>query len=49
MGLYAHPGIPILPAYASSKAALNMLTVLWAKQEEEKQSGIRVLSICPGT
>ncbi|KAJ7342969.1 oxidoreductase [Mycena albidolilacea] len=49
MGLYAHPGIPILPAYASSKAALNMLTVLWAKQEEEKQSGIRVLSICPGS
>lgn len=49
MGLYSHPGIPILPAYASSKAALNMLAVLWAKQDEEKQSGIRVLSICPGT
>ncbi|KAJ7327869.1 hypothetical protein DFH08DRAFT_816043 [Mycena albidolilacea] len=41
MGLYSQPGIPIVPAYASSKAALNMLTVLWAKQEGEKGSGIR--------
>lgn len=48
MGLYSQPGIPIVPAYASSKAALNMLTVLWAKQEGEKGSGLRVLSICPG-
>ncbi|KAF7364848.1 Short-chain dehydrogenase/reductase family protein [Mycena venus] len=39
---------PLLPAYASSKAALNMLTVQWAMQEEEKGSGIRVVSICPG-
>ncbi|KAK7048690.1 short-chain dehydrogenase/reductase family protein [Favolaschia claudopus] len=39
---------PLFPAYASSKAALNMLTVQWAMQEEEKGSGIRVVSICPG-
>jgi len=39
---------PLLPAYASSKAALNMLTVQWAHQEEEKGSGIRVVSTCPG-
>jgi len=34
--------------YSSSKAALNSLTVQWALQEEEKGSGIRVVSICPG-
>ncbi|KAJ7936857.1 hypothetical protein B0H13DRAFT_2649292 [Mycena leptocephala] len=32
----------------SSKAALNSLTVQWAVAEEEKKSGIRVVSICPG-
>ncbi|KAJ7689180.1 hypothetical protein B0H17DRAFT_1296293 [Mycena rosella] len=38
----------IYPAYNSSKAALNSLTLLWAIQEEEKKSGIRIVSICPG-
>ncbi|KAJ7274113.1 hypothetical protein C8J57DRAFT_1178256 [Mycena rebaudengoi] len=38
----------IYPAYASSKAALNNLTVQWALREELKDSGIRVVSICPG-
>ncbi|KAJ7689176.1 hypothetical protein B0H17DRAFT_643676 [Mycena rosella] len=41
-----HP--PLYPAYSSSKAALNALTLQWAIQEEEKKSGIRVVSICPG-
>ncbi|KAJ7131683.1 hypothetical protein C8R43DRAFT_1133629 [Mycena crocata] len=35
-------------AYSSSKAAVNSLTVQWAAQEEQKSSGIRVVSICPG-
>ncbi|KAJ7624789.1 hypothetical protein FB45DRAFT_796732 [Roridomyces roridus] len=34
--------------YSSSKAALNSLTVQWALDEEQKASGIRVISICPG-
>ncbi|KAJ7627120.1 hypothetical protein FB45DRAFT_868373 [Roridomyces roridus] len=34
--------------YSTSKAALNSLTVQWALEEEEKGSGIRVVSICPG-
>ncbi|KAJ7653805.1 hypothetical protein B0H17DRAFT_993586 [Mycena rosella] len=38
----------LLPAYASSKSALNMLTMQWAIQEEQKGSGIRVVAICPG-
>ncbi|KAJ6585284.1 hypothetical protein B0H19DRAFT_417803 [Mycena capillaripes] len=38
----------LAPAYASSKAALNSLTVQWALQEDQKGSGIRVVSICPG-
>ncbi|KAJ6458165.1 hypothetical protein C8R45DRAFT_559268 [Mycena sanguinolenta] len=38
----------VYPAYSSSKAALNSLTLQWAIQEEEKKSGIRVVSICPG-
>ncbi|KAJ7133504.1 hypothetical protein C8R44DRAFT_870885 [Mycena epipterygia] len=42
------PGIPSLPAYSSSKTALNNLTVQWALQEQQKGSGIRVVSICPG-
>ncbi|KAF7364853.1 Short-chain dehydrogenase/reductase family protein [Mycena venus] len=40
--------VVLLPGYSSSKAALNMLTVQWAMQEEEKGSGISVVSICPG-
>ncbi|KAJ7887631.1 oxidoreductase [Mycena olivaceomarginata] len=39
---------PLFPAYASSKSALNMLTVQWSLEEEKKGSGIRVVSICPG-
>ncbi|KAK7018262.1 short-chain dehydrogenase/reductase family protein [Favolaschia claudopus] len=35
-------------AYSSSKAALNSLTLQWAIEEEQKGSGIRVISICPG-
>ncbi|KAJ7451612.1 short-chain dehydrogenase/reductase SDR [Mycena latifolia] len=42
------PPPPIYPAYASSKSALNSLTLQWAIQEEQKGSGIRVVSICPG-
>ncbi|KAJ7100031.1 hypothetical protein B0H15DRAFT_818423 [Mycena belliarum] len=38
----------IVPAYNSSKAAINSLTLQWAIQEEEKGSGILVVSICPG-
>ncbi|KAJ7751759.1 short-chain dehydrogenase/reductase SDR [Mycena maculata] len=33
---------PILPPYASSKAAINMLTVTWAMQEEAAGSGPRL-------
>ncbi|KAF7329060.1 Short-chain dehydrogenase/reductase family protein [Mycena kentingensis (nom. inval.)] len=36
------------PAYSSSKAALNQLTLVWAIEEEQKGSGIRVVSVCPG-
>jgi NAD(P)-dependent dehydrogenase (short-subunit alcohol dehydrogenase family) len=39
---------PLYLAYASSKSALNMLTVWWSLDEEKKGSGIRVVSICPG-
>ncbi|KAJ7078548.1 3-oxoacyl-reductase [Mycena belliarum] len=42
------PPPPIHLAYSSSKAALNSLTLQWGIQEEEKGSGIRVVSICPG-
>ncbi|KAJ7758127.1 hypothetical protein DFH07DRAFT_772597 [Mycena maculata] len=35
-------------AYSSSKSALNNLTINRAIEEEEKGSGIRVVSICPG-
>ncbi|KAK7006216.1 short-chain dehydrogenase/reductase family protein [Favolaschia claudopus] len=42
------PPPPLFPAYSSSKSALNSLTLQWAIQEEEKKSGIRVISICPG-
>ncbi|KAJ7689181.1 hypothetical protein B0H17DRAFT_643756 [Mycena rosella] len=38
----------IFLAYSSSKSALNSLTLQWAIQEEQKSSGIRVVSICPG-
>ncbi|KAJ7134898.1 hypothetical protein C8R44DRAFT_437545 [Mycena epipterygia] len=40
--------LPDVPAYSSSKSALNNLTVNWALQEKRKGSGIRVVSICPG-
>ncbi|KAF7364924.1 Short-chain dehydrogenase/reductase family protein [Mycena venus] len=42
------PPPPSYPSYSSSKSALNSLTLQWAIQEEEKKSGIRVVSICPG-
>ncbi|KAJ7451607.1 hypothetical protein FB451DRAFT_703071 [Mycena latifolia] len=42
------PPPPIYPAYSSSKAALNSLTLQWAIQEEQKGSGVRVVSIDPG-
>ncbi|KAJ7240516.1 hypothetical protein C8J57DRAFT_99991 [Mycena rebaudengoi] len=42
------PPPPIYPIYSSSKAALNSLTVQWAVQEEQKGSGIRVVSVNPG-
>jgi NAD(P)-dependent dehydrogenase (short-subunit alcohol dehydrogenase family) len=47
-GYTQRPHPPIYPAYSSSKSALNSLTLQWAIQEEEKKSGIRVVSICPG-
>ncbi|KAJ7115639.1 hypothetical protein C8R43DRAFT_935017 [Mycena crocata] len=37
-----------LPAYSSSKSALNNLTIQWALQEKKKGSGIRVVAVCPG-
>ncbi|KAJ7069608.1 short-chain dehydrogenase/reductase SDR [Mycena amicta] len=40
--------VAMAPAYSSSKSALNNLTVVWAREEEKKGSGIRVVSICPG-
>ncbi|QYY35045.1 SDR family oxidoreductase [Ruficoccus sp. ZRK36] len=36
----------VMPSYASSKAALNVLTVYLAR--ELKDSGIKVNSVCPG-
>ncbi|KAF7360606.1 Short-chain dehydrogenase/reductase family protein [Mycena venus] len=42
------PPPPLFPAYSSSKSALSSLTLQWAIQEEQKGSGIRVVSICPG-
>ncbi|KAJ7121137.1 hypothetical protein C8R44DRAFT_736818 [Mycena epipterygia] len=36
------------PAYASSKAAINSLTVQWAFEEDQKGFGTHVVSICPG-
>ncbi|KAF8193274.1 hypothetical protein K438DRAFT_2133091 [Mycena galopus ATCC 62051] len=47
-GYVQRPALPVALAYSSSKAALNSLTLQWAVQEEEKKSGIRVVSICPG-
>ncbi|KAJ7074649.1 hypothetical protein C8F01DRAFT_1101332 [Mycena amicta] len=41
------PPPPIYPAYSSSKSALNQLTLIWSI-EEQKGSGIRIVSICPG-
>jgi NAD(P)-dependent dehydrogenase (short-subunit alcohol dehydrogenase family) len=46
--LQKDPKIPSLPAYGSSKGALNNLTVQWALQEKKNGSGIRVVSITPG-
>ncbi|KAJ7029286.1 hypothetical protein C8F04DRAFT_1117186 [Mycena alexandri] len=42
------PAPLVFPAYASSKTALNALTVQWELQEEQKGSAIRVVSIDPG-
>ncbi|KAJ6469197.1 short-chain dehydrogenase/reductase SDR [Mycena vitilis] len=42
------PELPSMPAYSSSKTALNNLTVQWATEEKKKGSGIRVVSLCPG-
>ncbi|KAK7006425.1 short-chain dehydrogenase/reductase family protein [Favolaschia claudopus] len=42
------PNPPVYLSYSSSKSALNSITLQWAIQEEEKKSGIRVVSICPG-
>ncbi|KAF8139194.1 hypothetical protein K438DRAFT_1880422 [Mycena galopus ATCC 62051] len=47
-GYTQRPAPPVYLAYSSSKSALNSLTVQWALEEEEKKSGIRVVSICPG-
>ncbi|KAF8139212.1 hypothetical protein K438DRAFT_1880474 [Mycena galopus ATCC 62051] len=47
-GYTQRPAPPVYLAYSSSKSALNSLTVQWALQEEEKKSGIRVVSINPG-
>ncbi|KAJ7195525.1 short-chain dehydrogenase/reductase SDR [Mycena pura] len=43
------PPPPLYPAYSSSKSALNSLTLQWAIQEEQNGSGIRVVSIDPGS
>ncbi|KAJ6585229.1 hypothetical protein B0H19DRAFT_1227716 [Mycena capillaripes] len=40
--------MPSWHAYSSSKSALNNLTVHWALREKKNESGIRVVSICPG-
>jgi NAD(P)-dependent dehydrogenase (short-subunit alcohol dehydrogenase family) len=48
ISLYTQHELPIYPAYASSKAALNSLTVQWALQEKQAGSGIRVVAVCPG-
>ncbi|KAJ6468844.1 hypothetical protein C8R45DRAFT_801175, partial [Mycena sanguinolenta] len=48
LSLYSQRQFRLLPAYSSSKAALNMLTVQWAQRERESKAGIRVISICPG-
>ncbi|KAF7291527.1 Short-chain dehydrogenase/reductase family protein [Mycena kentingensis (nom. inval.)] len=42
------PSLQYHPAYSSSKAALNQLTLVWAIEEEQKGSGIRVVAVCPG-
>ncbi|KAK6980764.1 short-chain dehydrogenase/reductase family protein [Favolaschia claudopus] len=42
------PAPPVYLSYSSSKSALNSITLQWAIQEEEKKSGVRVVSICPG-
>ncbi|KAF8139195.1 hypothetical protein K438DRAFT_1880426 [Mycena galopus ATCC 62051] len=47
-GYTQRPAPPVYLSYSSSKSALNSLTVQWALEEEEKKSGIRVVSICPG-
>ncbi|KAJ7085614.1 hypothetical protein C8R43DRAFT_1174290 [Mycena crocata] len=43
------PTAPGVMAYSSSKSALNNLTVQWALEEVKMGSGIRVVSICPGS
>nr|GAT49366.1 short-chain dehydrogenase/reductase family protein [Mycena chlorophos] len=42
------PPPPLFAAYSSSKSALNQMTLIWAIEEEQKKSGVRVVSICPG-
>ncbi|KAF7299637.1 Short-chain dehydrogenase/reductase family protein [Mycena chlorophos] len=42
------PPPPVFPSYSATKAALNQLTLIWQIEEEQKKSGVRVLSICPG-
>jgi NAD(P)-dependent dehydrogenase (short-subunit alcohol dehydrogenase family) len=44
-----NPARPVFPAYASTKCALNGLTAMWALQEQQKGSDIRVVAIDPGT
>ncbi|CAK5272174.1 unnamed protein product, partial [Mycena citricolor] len=42
------PPLPIYGAYSASKSALNSFTLQWTIEEEQRKSGIRVVSICPG-
>ncbi|CAK5283723.1 unnamed protein product [Mycena citricolor] len=42
------PAVATGPPYSASKAAINNLTLQWAWEEEQKKTGIRVVSICPG-
>ncbi|CAK5272172.1 unnamed protein product [Mycena citricolor] len=42
------PAPPVYGAYSASKSALNSFTLQWTIEEEQRKSGIRVVSICPG-
>ncbi|KAK7050608.1 short-chain dehydrogenase/reductase family protein [Favolaschia claudopus] len=48
LGLLAQKAIPVFPGYNISKTAMNALTLQWALEEEQKGSGVRVVSIDPG-